>query len=109
MSDNVIELNKDNFEKEVSKNEGITIVDCWAPWCGPCRMMSPIFEELAGEMTDIKFCKLNVDDNREIANSYRVGGIPNFLMFKNGKAVASRVGGSLKEDLQDWILTNSKK
>lgn len=109
MSGNVIEINGENFEKEVINYNGVAIVDCWAPWCGPCRMMSPIFEELSTEIQDVKFCKVNVDENRDIANSYRVNGIPNFLMFKNGKTIASKVGGSLKEELQEWIIENSKK
>ena len=94
----VKEINSENFNQEISK--GKVLVDIWAPWCGPCRVISPIIEELSNEMKDIKFYKLDVDKSPDIASQYDVMGIPTLILFKDGKEVKRIVGLKSKEDLK---------
>lgn len=98
-----INLTKDNFEQEVLKAEGPVLVDFWATWCGPCQTMLPIVEELAEERADVKICKVNVDDQMEIARKYRVMSIPTFLVFKNGEVSGRTIGEQPKEVLEDLL------
>ena len=79
-------LTSENFDREVLNSDKPVVVDFWATWCGPCMMLSPIMEELDGEMPDVKFCKLNVDDERDLAIKYGVQSIPMLLFVKNGEA-----------------------
>jgi thioredoxin 1 len=89
----VLEINDQNFETEVIKSETPVVVDFWAPWCGPCRVLAPVTEKLAEEYTDkVKFCKLNVDDNPEMSARYRVMSIPTVLFFKGGEQKYSSIG-----------------
>lgn len=85
-----IELTKENFKATTSS--GTCLIDFWATWCGPCRMMSPVLEEIAAERPDLKVCKVNVDEQDEIAAAYRVMSIPMFVLMKDGQPVASAVG-----------------
>lgn len=95
-------LTKDNFEKEIST--GLTLVDMWAEWCGPCKMLSPIVEELADEMKDkLKVAKLDVDSEPELAGLYGVQSIPTLLLFKDGKLVDRTVGAVPKSMLVDFV------
>lgn len=98
-----------NFDEEVLKSEKPVLVDFWAPWCGPCKMMGPIVEELATENANksIKIGKLNVDENSAMAGKFGVMSIPTFLVFKNGEVVDQAVGGVGKEKLQELINKNS--
>ncbi|HAT03285.1 MAG TPA: thioredoxin [Candidatus Magasanikbacteria bacterium] len=100
-----ITLTDANFEAEVLKSDVPVLVDFWAPWCGPCQMMGPVIEELAGEyeMTKAKIGKLNVDDNGTVAGQYRVMSIPTFLVFKGGQVVDQMVGGVPKEKLKAML------
>lgn len=93
-------LTRDNFETEVLASEKPAVVDFWASWCGPCMMLKPIFEELSGEMPNVKFCKVNVDDERELAIEYGVQSIPTLLVFKGGELAATLVGYRDKETLR---------
>lgn len=94
-----------NFEQEVLKSEVPVLVDCWAPWCGPCQMMGPIIEELAREYDGrrVKIGKLNVDENQATAGQYQVMSIPTFLLIKNGAVADKLVGGVQKEKLKEMI------
>lgn len=89
----------DNFEQEVLNAEGRVLVDFWADWCGPCRMLSPIIEEIASEHDDMKVCKINVDENPSLAQQYNVMSIPMVIMFEKGKITGQAVGFQPKDFL----------
>ena len=88
----VIEISEENFESEVLKSELPVLVDFWAPWCGPCRMMGPIVDEIAEENLELKVCKVNVDEASELAIKYDVESIPTLIYFKNGQVRATMIG-----------------
>ncbi len=92
-----LHTDKNGFQKEVLDHKGVVLVDFFASWCGPCKMTGPIIDELADEMKNIKFVKINVDENPELASSYQVFSIPTFLVFKDGKVAHQFVGAMGKE------------
>ena len=96
-------INQDNFEEEVLKAPGKVLVDFWATWCGPCRMQGPIVDELSEERSDVKFCKLDVDDNMDIAQTYRVMSIPTLILFENGEIRQTMVGLRQKAELNSAL------
>ncbi len=100
-----VNLTDQNFEEEVVKSTVPVLVDFWAPWCGPCQMMGPIVEELAGELdaSKVKIAKLNVDENQVSAGKFQVMSIPTFLVFKGGQVVDQMVGGVPKEKLKEML------
>ncbi|MCB1154964.1 MAG: thioredoxin [Deltaproteobacteria bacterium] len=100
----VVQLTDENFGTEVLKSDVPVLVDFWAPWCGPCRMVGPIVEELAGQYAGrIKVGKLNVDDNQITATNYKVRGIPTLLLFKNGEVADQMVGAAPKPKLEEFV------
>lgn len=100
----VITLNKNNFDEEVTKSDKTVLIDFWASWCGPCRMMSPVIDEIAEEMGDsIKVGKINIDEERDLALQYDVMSIPTFIVFKNGKEVNRSVGVQDKEEIKGML------
>ena len=100
-------INDNNFEKEVLKSDSLTLVDFWAEWCGPCKMIGPALEEISEEMkNDIRITKLNIDENPSIPQQYGVRGIPTLLLFKNGEVVAEKIGALSKTKLTEWISEN---
>ena len=102
----VLEVTSGNID-EVVKNNPALVIDCWAPWCGPCRMMGPVIEELAKDLEGkIKFGKLNTDENQETATKYSIQAIPTLLIFKDGK-LADRKIGALPKKMLEGELTKS--
>ncbi len=102
-----IKISDDSFEEEVITKGKPIIVDFWAEWCGPCKQIGPILEDISDEYKDkITIGKLDVDDNPEIASKYQIRGIPTMMLFNNGKLVDTKVGMSSKNDLLEWIDKN---
>jgi thioredoxin 1 len=102
----VQEFNGNNFETEVLKSETPVLVDFWAPWCGPCKMIGPVIEELAQDFDGkVKVGKVNVDDNQQLAGRFGIRGIPTVMVFKGGEAVNSFVGLQQKNDLASALET----
>ena len=97
---NITEINDANFEDIINSNRKV-IVDCYAPWCGSCKMFSPVFEELSGEESQIKFCKINTDENPDTAERYDVLSIPTVLVFENGQLKNRETGFKTKEELKE--------
>ena len=96
-------ITQQNFEQEVLLAKGVVVVDFWAPWCGPCRMVVPIVEEIARERNDIKVGKVNVDDERELALEYGVSSIPTVMVFQNGEVKETSVGYRPKEEIEQLL------
>ena len=104
MSEKVIHISDDNFQKEVLESDKPVMVDFWASWCGPCLALAPIIDEIAENYGDkIKVCKLNVDENQKTAMQYGIKGIPTIIFFKNGQVVEQSVGLVPKDYLEDLI------
>lgn len=99
----VIHLTSENFEQEVLKSDIPVLVDFWADWCGPCKRLGPIVEEAANEVTDVKICKVNIDEEDSLALKYRVMSIPMLILFKNGEKAAISVGAISKSELMEFI------
>ncbi|SNC58826.1 thioredoxin TrxA [Sodalis endosymbiont of Henestaris halophilus] len=107
MTDKVINLSDDNFDKNVLQANGLFLVDFWAKWCGPCQMIAPILIEIADEFDGkLTIAKLNIDENPATAPKYNVRGIPTLLLFCDGKVVATKVGALSKEQLKEFLNKN---
>ena len=100
----VIEINDKDFEQQVLKSSLPVVVDFWAPWCGPCRMIGPIVEKLSEEFNGkLKFCKVNVDENQQLASKYKVMSIPTLIFFKNGKLIDQSMGAVPEKTLRSKV------
>ena len=107
MSEHIIYVTDDNFEDEVLNASDPVLVDYWAEWCGPCKMIAPILDEIASEYTGkIKVAKLNIDDNPQTPPKYGIRGIPTLMLFKNGSVEATKVGALSKSQLTAFIDSN---
>ena len=96
----VMHVSASDFEEEVLKEKGVVVVDFWATWCGPCKMIAPIVEELDEEMSNFKFVKVDVDKNPQIANQYKIVSIPTLKIFKDGKLINTLIGFKTKDALK---------
>ena len=94
-----IEITSQNFDKEVLQSSVLVLLDFWASWCGPCRMLSPVVEEISNEHSNIKVGKINVDEQSELAQKFGIMSIPTLMVFKNGKNIDTRVGVRPKSDI----------
>ncbi len=99
----VTNVNAENFDKEVKEYDGKVLVDFWAEWCAPCMMLSPIVDEIAEETDDIKVCKVNCDEARELALEFGIMSIPTLLVFENGELVNKSIGLVDKQDIMDML------
>lgn len=99
----VINLNEKNFEEEVTKSEKPVLIDFWASWCGPCKMVSPLVDQLAEEHSEYKFCKVNVDEEESLAIKFGIMSIPTLIVFKNGEQKAKQIGALPKQEILDFI------
>ncbi len=106
MSENTVAVSDASFDAQVLKAPGPVLVDFWAEWCGPCKMIGPALEEIAAEMKgELTIAKVDIDANPMSPSTYGVRGIPTMILFKDGKPVATKVGALPKSALKDWVTT----
>ncbi|MDO6514903.1 MULTISPECIES: thioredoxin TrxA [Neptuniibacter] len=107
MSENIVNVTDASFDEDVLKAECAVLVDYWAEWCGPCKMIAPVLEEIAKEYGDqLKICKLNIDENSETPPKFGIRGIPTLMLFKGGNVEATKVGALSKSQLAAFIEAN---
>ncbi|MPM72137.1 Thioredoxin [bioreactor metagenome] len=96
-------LNNENFKSQIESSDKVVIVDFFATWCGPCKMLTPIFEELSNSMTDVDFVKIDIDQSLRIAQEYNVTSVPTMIIFKNGKPVDTIIGFVPKQNIENKL------
>ena len=107
MSDNIVHTSDDDFDDDVLSADNPVLVDYWAEWCGPCKMIAPILDEIAGEYSDrLKICKLDIDANQATPPKFGIRGIPTLMLFKNGEVEATKAGALSKSQLQAFLDSN---
>lgn len=102
----MVHLTSASFESEVNVKDTLVVIDFWASWCGPCKMLAPVYEKVAGEMTDVKFCKVNVDEEPELAREFQISSIPTVICVKNGEAKDISVGYMSEGELRAYVEKN---
>ncbi len=108
MSENTVAVTDASFDIDVINSDVPVLLDFWAPWCGPCKMIAPVLEEVGAEFEgSVKVCKINVDENTEIAGRFGVRGIPTLMLFKDGEVAGTKVGAMSKSDLLAFISDNT--
>ena len=104
MAEHIVHISDESFEKEVLQSERPVLIDYWAEWCGPCKMIAPVLDEIATEYSDrLKVVKLNIDDNPQTPPKYGIRGIPTLMVFKNGQVEATKVGAVSKAQLTAFL------
>ena len=104
MSENTVAVTDASFDTDVLQAKGVVLVDFWAEWCGPCKMIAPALEEIGAEFKgQVTVAKVNIDDNPMTPSAYAVRGIPTMMLFKDGKPVATKVGALPKSQLKEWV------
>ena len=107
MSENTVAVSDETFKTDVLDSKGLVLVDFWAEWCGPCKMIAPALEEIAEEYKGrVTVAKVNIDENPMSPNAYGVRGIPTMILFKDGKPAATKVGAAPKSELKAWVASN---
>ena len=101
-------ISDNQFQSEVLDSENLVLVDFWAEWCGPCRMISPIIDEISKEIADLKVVKINIDESPNTPTNYGVRGIPTLMLFKDGKPVSTTVGALPKNSIIEWVNEHKK-
>jgi thioredoxin 1 len=96
-------ITDETFEADVLKSDTPVLVDFWAEWCGPCRQLAPVLDQLADEMEGVSIAKVNIEESPETPTRYGIRGVPTVILFKNGEAIATKVGALPKAQLQQWI------
>ena len=106
-SEKIVSLTQENFENEVLQSDKPVLVDFWAEWCGPCRMVAPVLDEIAEQKPDVTIAKLNVDEHQELAMQYGVQSIPTFILFKGGEAADRILGAMPKAAFEEFLSRNA--
>lgn len=100
------EITDKDFKQEVLDSKQLVLIDFWAPWCGPCKMLGPILEDLAQEVSNVKIVKINIDENLEVPSQLGIRSIPTMMLYKGGENIATKIGVLPKNSIKEWIESN---